>query len=780
MKSYLGLIPLSAKLRKRQNRMTILCIVLAVFLVTAVFSMADMAVRMETNNRLQKDGSWHLLLSEISQDTADKIAQQSNVEAFSPYEDLNGTIDQNYFVGGKQAAICGAEKDLARMLPGFTNEDYPLNDEVIVSANSKDSIGAHIGDTILLTLPNGKTKELKIIGFNQDTTEAAQYDSLVLFTNIETFESIREESGQEAELKYYLQFKKHTNLRKAAAALKEQYQLPNSSIAENTYIMALNLSSSNSYITGLYLVAAVLAGMVVLAGVFMIAASLNSNVLQRTSFYGMLRCLGAGKNQVMHLVRLEALSWCKTAVPVGIALGVLATWGLCLFLRFWVGDEFNALPLWEVSPAGMLCGAVLGIITVWAASSSPARKASRVSPMEAVSGNTASRTEKQVHAGLLLRKEKIENSLGISHAVSAKKNLILMTGSFALSIILFLCFSVLLGWVREALTPLKPYTPDITFFCDGEEGGFSQQLVSELKENPAVKNAYGRMYQNLPAVYQGIQGSIDLISYDDIQFQWAKEDLTQGKIPQKDAENGLYVLSVFDKSNSLAVGDVIQLEGAELTVAGVLDSSPFESNENPTIICSEAVFERLAQKNTYRVVDIQLSEDAADADVESIRSEFDRQLSMHFWFSDQRERNQMIHSTYWAFSLFVYAFLTVIALITIMNIVNSISLSAAARTKQYGIMRAIGMNETQILRMITAEAAAYGVMGLFMGFLIGLPLYRYLYSVMITNYFGTLCTVPWACIGVCLAITALSVCMAVYAPAKRICRMEIIQAINEL
>lgn len=81
MKSYLGLIPLSAKLRKRQNRMAILCIVLAVFLVTAVFSMADMAVRMETNSRLQKDGSWHLLLSEISQDTADKIAQQSNVEA---------------------------------------------------------------------------------------------------------------------------------------------------------------------------------------------------------------------------------------------------------------------------------------------------------------------------------------------------------------------------------------------------------------------------------------------------------------------------------------------------------------------------------------------------------------------------------------------------------------------------------------------------------------------------------------------------------------------------
>ena len=51
MKSYLSLIPISAKVRRRQNCMTILCIVLAVFLVTAVFSMADMEQFQEAKNR---------------------------------------------------------------------------------------------------------------------------------------------------------------------------------------------------------------------------------------------------------------------------------------------------------------------------------------------------------------------------------------------------------------------------------------------------------------------------------------------------------------------------------------------------------------------------------------------------------------------------------------------------------------------------------------------------------------------------------------------------------
>ena len=45
MKSYLSLIPISAKVRKRQNRMTVLCIIISVFLVTAIFSVADMMIR---------------------------------------------------------------------------------------------------------------------------------------------------------------------------------------------------------------------------------------------------------------------------------------------------------------------------------------------------------------------------------------------------------------------------------------------------------------------------------------------------------------------------------------------------------------------------------------------------------------------------------------------------------------------------------------------------------------------------------------------------------------
>ena len=50
MRSYLSLIPISAKVHRRQNRMTLLCIIFAVFLVTAIFSMVDLMVRCETGS----------------------------------------------------------------------------------------------------------------------------------------------------------------------------------------------------------------------------------------------------------------------------------------------------------------------------------------------------------------------------------------------------------------------------------------------------------------------------------------------------------------------------------------------------------------------------------------------------------------------------------------------------------------------------------------------------------------------------------------------------------
>ena len=172
--------------------------------------------------------------------------------------------------------------------------------------------------------------------------------------------------------------------------------------------------SRDSYLMKFYLVAAVLAGLVVIAGIFMITASMNSNIAQRTEFFGMLRCLGAVRKQVIRFVRREALGWCKTAIPAGVAAGIVVVWGLCGMLRYLSPGLFEGLPVWGVSWPGVAAGVTVGLITVMLAARSPAKRAARVSPLTAVSGNAG--TVQTVGRTAGTRIFKIDTALGIHHA----------------------------------------------------------------------------------------------------------------------------------------------------------------------------------------------------------------------------------------------------------------------------------------------------------------------------------------------------------------------------
>ena len=153
---------------------------------------------------------------------------------------------------------------------------------------------------------------------------------------------------------------------------------------------------------------------------------------------------------------------------------------------------------------------------------------------------------------------------------------------------------------------------------------------------------------------------------------------------------------------------------------------------------------------------------------------------IHIIITDQREGNKQNNATYWAARIVCYGFLAIIGVISLFNIVNSISMSVSARIKQYGAMRAVGMDNRQLKRMISAEAYTYAISGLIVGCGIGLPLSRFLYNRLITHYFGIEWRFPILWFGIVVAFIFISAIVSVYAPAKRIRNMSITATINEL
>ena len=82
LKSYLGLVPQYEKVHRKNNRSSVLCIVLSVLLVTAIFSMADMALRTQKNYFIKTNGEYHISLTDIDEQTAELIKARIDADFY--------------------------------------------------------------------------------------------------------------------------------------------------------------------------------------------------------------------------------------------------------------------------------------------------------------------------------------------------------------------------------------------------------------------------------------------------------------------------------------------------------------------------------------------------------------------------------------------------------------------------------------------------------------------------------------------------------------------------
>ncbi len=773
MRSYLSLAGISAKAHRRSRRVTQLCIMIAVVLVISVFSMVDFEYMHMTEKLVRDHGNWHIALNHVPKEEAESVWNEADVKAACWYDTFNYRLDQPICLDGRPICIIGTEESFFTDFwkDMLTEGRFPQNgSEALLNQNAENILGCRVGDAVVIQTPAGEYS-YTVCGFVSDTSYSLARDALIAVLDYTEMGRMAEANGQAREMQYYIQFKQSLSIKKTIANLKASHGWTDENVAENAALLGIMGMSTDNYIVGLYGVAAILVVIVVLAGIMMISGSLNAGVAQRTEYYGMLRCIGAGKRQVKRLVRREALHWLLLAIPAGAVISTLICWVICAVLAYGIGGEWAGMPVGRISWIGIGIGVLVGTITVILAAAAPAKRAAAVSPIAAVSGSGDGQ-----NAGMAkLGKAPVPIALGFHHVFAKKKNLLLMTASFALSIILFLTFSVMITWIENALTTNKPYSPDISLYYSDYSAGLGSDLADDLRGIAGVKHVYARMHRLTEVENCEKANKIDLISYDEIQFAWARADLLRGDIEAAANETGKVIIA-FEKGTAFELGDTMDVNGKTLTVAALLSDSPFSAGSNPTVICSEETFSEIFGACNYSVIDLQLKKGYGDETVADIRSIVDDKVIL----SDRREGNTETNSTYLAFSVLVYGFLAMVAMITVFHIINSISMSVIARQRQYGMMRAIGMDSSQLRQMITAESLGYGISGCLVGCAAGLPLHAWFYRATISNYWGIAWQIPWPQLLIIIGVVLCSAFVAARGPVRRIMSRPVTEAVGSL
>lgn len=474
MKSYLDLAPRYLSAHRNKTRLTILSVVMAVALVVGIFSMLDALVKFEKAQILKSEGNYHILIRNPMQNEMDLVGSRIDVANAGLLKDLGegriedqtcalGYIDENFASNLNITLIEGTA---------------PTNDhQVVLEKWYLDQQALHTGDMVNLTLSNEVTNDYLISGVINDwgATKAAAIP--FVFVSKEMAATMTAVSSQ-----YFIQFKEGGTIQNAKTEIAADLNIPEERIGYNEGLLALMLETKNNRVLTFYLIGAVLFGLVLVTAVVMIYNTFNISVIERTRQFGLLRCIGASKKQIRRMVRRESLIISLKAIPIGIAAGMVMTFICTAVLKIYNPQLFGDISIFYISAIGIGAGALVGFLTVFMASMLPANKAAKVSPINAVTGSTEVKISTRQKHGILTRLLPIEIAMGVDNALKKRRTLILMTSSIAISIILFLGFSVLVNPVFMGFQSDQPDPVDLILTSEQKMSPELLQKLSQIAE----------------------------------------------------------------------------------------------------------------------------------------------------------------------------------------------------------------------------------------------------------------------------------------------------------
>jgi len=528
---------------------------------------------------------------------------------------------------------------------------------------------------------------------------------------------------------------------------------------------------------------------------------------------GLLRCIGASATQIRAMVFREALLIAFKAVVPGLLLGITAATICATFLKYFASSYYGEIALFNISWIAVAAGAGTGFLTVMMSAFIPARKAARVSPVSAATGSDEFRVKKSKKKGYLARVLPVELAMASGNALARKKVLIAM--SLSIGIILLLCFNVLTNFLYTGMFGGRPYAADFAVLADR---GISRQEYNQLASLDGVENVYRRMTEYIPAAFDsellteeyreiinqvrtGTGGMFVppekslLLSYDSAQLEKSEERLISGEInpDEMNSRKGFLVVTTKYMNNvpvtiaGFQPGDKIYLDTEngqeELMVTGVLESLPFGVDDNKEVpillklVTTEEVFSQITGKDKFQQLDINLQRGDSAAVESGIKALCSRGEDRSY--RDLRQINTKKREALVTAYVFIYGFVLVVSLIGALNVVNTMNTNIVAKTRYFGMLRAVGMSHDQLKRMIMWESVIYGLFGSVTGAVVGTLLARLIYEKSpLVTYFDIPWSLPVIPLVIAVSATMMINVVSVIYPLRRIKNMKIAEVIS--
>ena len=592
----------------------------------------------------------------------------------------------------------------------------------------------------------------------------------------------------------------------------------------------LGASVNETTNTTIISIVVLVASLVIICTIATIYNSFSISISERKKQFGILNSIGATKSQIMKLVFLEALLISIIGIPIGLLSGTVAIDIVFKIIEsFFKTSLFGELGLKIVfSPAMLIASTLIILITIAISTILPAINAAKTSPLEAIKNSANLKVGKVKKSRLVKLIFKTEGELAYKNLRRNKGKFRITLFSLVISIVIFISFN---GFMDMFLKANNVYygqiTSDLTLYANkpaSEEK--TKKLVDEIRKTKGVNDvAYDFSYNVVLSVDQDDinQKNKELIdksfekkgnsyefTFNSLRFPGEisikKINLVDGSFDKDKAvkENGVilvknsYAESTGKKSHltltNYKVGDTLKAtveaydnktgdsiqKDVELKVMAITEDIITGNNQYKDmgydIVAYDELIEKLdlpKDKNLYSTLNISTDKS------EQVRKEIKRLAEdSNFNVYDKVEGAKQNQQTMDVMKIFVYGFIVVISLVSVTNIVNTISTNINLRKREFAVIKSIGVTPGGFNKIIYLESFLYGILSLLYGVPIGVAL-NILMCRIVGNMISFDVMIPYKAILISVVGIFIITFIASYIPMKKINKENIMDNIRQ-
>ena len=588
-------------------------------------------------------------------------------------------------------------------------------------------------------------------------------------------------------------------------------------------------SYSNINIT-LLLIVGLVASLVIIATIATIYNSFSIAISERKKQFAILNSIGATKSQIMKFVFLEGFLVSIVGIPIGLLSGTVAIDIVFKVIKtFFKTSMFGELDLRVVfSPIVLILSTLVILLTIFISALIPAINAAKISPLEAIKNSSNLKVGKIKSSKLVKKIFKTEGELAYKNLRRNKGKFRITLFSLVISIVIFISFNGFVDMFIEAnQINYGSITNDLTLYENNlltkEE---VQKTIDELKKINGLKDVAIDKGYNLNVhvdeknINKDLRESLKQSDYVDMDnstynfinsrlyipgyFSISNIKLSEGKFDRKTAkaENGV-ILVRYSYQESLAkkgkvvlsnykVGDTLNCtitsydsDGKEsakevkLKILAITDEILTGNNQYPETSFGVVAYDDLIpslgitddkSSSIYYVATNQ--EKSTRDEVKKVAEE--NNLSV----IDSIDEAQKLEQTMNVMKIFVYGFIVVISLVSVTNIINTISTNINLRKREFAIIKSIGVTPQGFKKMIYMESILYGILSLLYGIPIGICM-NVLMNKILEGMITVQTLIPYKAILICVVAIFVITFIASYIPLKKMSKENIIDNIRQ-